>query len=79
MIMNLDVEDVYTKTQNQQKTLQKFPKNEKNNPLKTKRILNTEIKAKWGLYFRIILPGRRFAPLSPISYTTDHRRLLLHT
>ena len=45
MIVNPNV-DVYIKTQNHRKTLRKTQEN--NNLLKTKRILNTEIQAKWG-------------------------------
>jgi len=44
MIVNLDVENVYTKTQNQRKTLRKiFKKRKNNNLLKIKTTLNTEI------------------------------------
>ena len=43
MTVNLDVEDVYTKTLNQRKTLRKISKKQKNNKLlKTKQTLNTE-------------------------------------
>jgi len=40
MIVNLDVKDVYTETENQRKTLRKISKERKNNNLlKTKRTL----------------------------------------
>jgi len=46
MIVNLDV-DVYTKSEN-------TPKNTKNNnPVKTKRLLKTEIYTKWEPGFDI--------------------------
>jgi len=43
MIVNLDVENVYTKTHNQRKTLRKiFKKRKNNNLLKIKTTLNAE-------------------------------------
>jgi len=48
--VNLDV-DGYTKTLNHRKTLRKNAKN--NNLLKTKRIVNTKIQARWGPGFYI--------------------------
>jgi len=42
MIVNPDVEDIYTKTQNQRKHSEKLQK-KKNNLQKTKRTLKTEI------------------------------------
>jgi len=45
---------LYNKTRNHRKTtVQKTYEKRKNNILKTKRILNTEIKAKWWLSFYI--------------------------
>jgi len=64
------VVDFYTKTWNHRKTVQKTPKNTKNNNLlKTNTILNTEIWAEWGSDFYISLPGVVVRPLAPPSVT----------
>jgi len=90
MIVNLDVEDVCTKTKNQRKTLRKSSKTPKKQ-LSTENQNNTKYrknKLSGDLHFIFILPGGRFAPLSPVSYpcppsplppATNHRRLLFHT
>ena len=52
IIVNPDV-DVNTTTRNHRKTLRKTQKN--NNLLKTKRIVNTKIKGRWGPGFYIKL------------------------
>jgi len=51
-IVNPEVDD-YTKTQNHRKILRKRKKIQCNNLPKTKRIVNINIKARWGLGFYI--------------------------